>query len=99
MKMNFKKNLRVLIVDHDQTFLDVAIRKLSQRNFSVVTALSTEEAIDILNKENIDAVVLNFNKANASGMKIIEFIHSLKKKPTILPLSSNGFEFFETQLA
>jgi DNA-binding response OmpR family regulator len=94
-----KKNLRILVTDCDQEFLNIATRKLSLRDFIVLTALSAETAISILKAEKIDAIVLNFSNANKNGVMILDYINSLEKKPILLPLSNDGFEFFETHSA
>lgn len=80
---------KVLLIDQNQEFLQIAFAKLSDRGFDIVTVMTGEEGIDHLKAENFDAVVLDFNKANMSGLKIINYINSLEKKPVLLPLFSN----------
>ncbi|MBY0416110.1 MAG: response regulator [Bdellovibrionales bacterium] len=84
---------KVLVVDDSKDFLQIALSKLSKRGIYILTAVSFEEAINILRKDNIETVILDFNKANATGLKVINYINTLKIKPTLVPL------FFEDKLA
>lgn len=86
---------KVLIIENDQDFLNIAVEKLSARGFTVLTATSGHEGIEILKKENIEAILLDFNNANKNGTIVTSYINSLEKKPILLPLQNHSKTYTE----
>ncbi len=78
--MEFSK---VLVVDSNRDFLEIASTKLSLRGFHVTTAKTQEEAIGVLKNKTFDALFLNisddFQKNN-----ILNFVKGLHPLPKIL---------------
>jgi DNA-binding response OmpR family regulator len=77
---------KILVIEEDTDFLNIAANKLTQRGFDVFLSSNGKEAIDILKKENIEAILLDFNNANKNGIIVINYIYSLSKRPILLPL-------------
>lgn len=65
---------RVLIVDDEEEFLDVLVKRLSKRNLRVVPATRGLEALHILSREPFDAVVLDLRMPGLGGMRTLEEI-------------------------
>lgn len=87
---------KVLIIENDQDFLNIAVEKLSARGFTVLTASTGKEGIEILKKENVEAILLDFNNANRNGVVVINYINSLEKKPILLPLQNHAKTYSES---
>lgn len=76
-----KTRLKVLVMDKDKNFLQIADEKLSERGFKVIKTNSATDAIEILKAVYIDSImILNKDEKNI----IHDFIKTLKKQPVIL---------------
>jgi CheY-like chemotaxis protein len=53
----------LLLVDDNSTNLDMLSRRLTRKDYRVITAESGREALALLEKESIDLVLLDFNDA------------------------------------
>lgn len=82
---------KVLVVDSNRDFLEIASTKLALRGFQVTTAKTQEEAIGVLRNKNFDALFLNltddFQKNN-----ILNFVKNLHPLPKILTPDFQNFE-------
>lgn len=55
-----KDSVHILVVDHDQSFLQLALRMLQSRRYrEVVTAKTPEDALEALAQQPFDVVLLN----------------------------------------
>jgi CheY-like chemotaxis protein len=64
----------ILMVDDEESILDVGEKMLQQFGYSVTTACSAEKAIEIyrVEKERIDLVILDINMPGIGGHKCLE---------------------------
>jgi ActR/RegA family two-component response regulator len=76
------KKHKILVADDDIAFLKIADEKLSQRGFHVVIS-SLDGAIGVLKQEAFESIILDYNKAQSSGIEIFNVIESLDIKPVI----------------
>jgi response regulator RpfG family c-di-GMP phosphodiesterase len=65
---------RLLIVDDEPAHRNVLAVMLEQAGMACLTAPSAKDALDILQKEPIDAVISDLNMPGASGMELLEEI-------------------------
>ncbi len=65
---------RVLVVDDEEDYLEVLVKRLSKRNLKVVTAGRGVEALHILSREPFDAVVLDLKMPGLGGMQTLQEI-------------------------
>lgn len=75
----------LLIVDHNDAFLEIAKAKLSKRNFEVLTANSCAKAINIVENFIVDSVLLNVHKTNEQK-QFLDYLSSIKSKPVVMLL-------------
>lgn len=68
--------LSVLLVDDEMDFLDTLIKRLKKRNVDASGVKSGEEALDFLNRNSVDVVVLD---VKMPGMDGIETLREIKK--------------------
>mgnify|MGYP001592118673 CR=1 FL=1 len=78
-----KQMIRVLHVDDDLTFLEIAKQCLeAQGRIQVDTVLSAEEALEKLREEEYDAVISDYQMRGKDGL---EFLRELRDKGNFIP--------------
>ena len=80
--MNDNIGKKILIADDDLSFLDTADKKLTQRGFQVLVS-NLSEAVNILKREVISTVFIDYNSAKSDGASILNTVESLEDKPLI----------------
>ena len=68
----------ILVVDDNLTNLNVAGGILRKYNATVLTALSGREGLDLLQKEHIDLVFLDYMMPEMNGIDVLEAIRAMK---------------------
>ena len=81
---------KILVIEHDQDFLNIAHEKLSARGFTVFAVQTAEEAILILKREIVEAVLIDFYSSNSNCVMISDYINDMKKKPILLSLQNQA---------
>lgn len=71
---------KILIIDDDKMFLKVVNDWFAFKGFEVVITSDDKEAFSILNKENIDAILLDVMMQPLSGLDILAI---LKRDPKL----------------
>lgn len=65
------KGCTLLVVDDNKVFNETLSRSLSRREIIVLSALSAEEALSLLDTQVIDAAVVDLKMDGASGLSLI----------------------------
>ena len=87
----------LLIVDDAKPFLDVMKRRLSKRLFSVMTAQSGQEALEILSENpDIEVVVLDIKMPGMNGIQTLKEIK--RRCPSVEVVLLSGHASFESAL-
>lgn len=81
--------VRVLLVDDEEQFVEVLSQRLMTRNFQVLTALSGDEAISILENVEVDVVVLDVMMSGRDGISTLTEIRRLKPLTEVIMLTGN----------
>ena len=76
VKVNIVNNKKVLIVDDERMIRDIFRLALSRDGFMVYSAESAEDALKLLNIENIPVIFLDLNLPGMSGMDLCKRIRS-----------------------
>lgn len=85
--MTTVKKTVLLIVDLDDNFLEVAQKKLVDRNLEVLTANSTAKAVNALENFIIDSVLFNVRKTQEQKI-VLDYIRSMTLKPVVILLDN-----------
>jgi len=67
---------RILVVDDEEEIRTLLSRYFSRKNYAVRTAESAEEALGILEKERVDAVLLDIHLPGMSGLDALRRIRT-----------------------
>jgi len=90
MKMD---SFRVLLVDDEEEFLATVIKRLRKRDVNAIGAGSGAEALQMLEKDPLDVVVLDVKMPGMDGMQTLREI-----KNRFLFLRIESVEFFSKDL-
>ncbi len=71
------EDIRVLFVDDEAEFLETLIKRMKKRNVDIIGVGSGEEALSVLEQEQVDVAVLD---VRMPGMDGIEVLREFKKK-------------------
>ena len=71
---------RLLIVDDETDVREFAANFFRRRKVDTITASSGEEALQILDKEKVDLILLDINMAGITGIEVLKRIRDKNKK-------------------
>jgi two-component system OmpR family response regulator len=78
-------DLKVLLVDDEQEFLEPMAARLARRCISCMTAQSGEEALQLLKKETFDCAVVDVRMPSMDGLELLRIIRkSFPNLPVVL---------------
>ena len=80
-------NRKILVVDDDPTMVKLINVNLKLNNYQVLEAASGEQALDVLDKESLDLVVLDIMMPGVDGWEVLKRIRSnteTEEMPVIL---------------
>jgi len=75
------EDFRVLIVDDEPDFLETIVKRLRKRNIDAAGADSGKEALELLEKQHFDVVILDIRMP---GMDGIETLKEMKRKRPLM---------------
>jgi len=79
---------KVLIVDDDKAFLAILSERMQNRGMEVSTAESAAEALQMLEKESFDAVLLDLMMPEMVGIEALQVMR--KKQPEVQVIFVTG---------
>ena len=85
-----QKQKTVLIVDDDEGMRDT-LTAILKREFRVLKVMSGEAALPVLNRENVDLVLLDVRLPDGSGLDLVDEIAALPadRRPRIVIMSAS----------
>ncbi|MBW2645909.1 MAG: response regulator [Deltaproteobacteria bacterium] len=84
------ERFRVLVVDDEVDFLETMVKRLKKRNLDVMGVKSGEEALQILDKEPVDVVVLDVKMPGMDGEDTLREIKRRKPLVQVIMLTAHG---------
>ena len=82
---------RVLVVDDDPAILRLLCTNLKARDYSVTTAMDGEEALEAVERDFVDLIILDIMIPKLNGMEVCRRIREWSNVPIIV-LSARGGE-------
>jgi DNA-binding NtrC family response regulator len=80
---------KVLIVDDDKAFLKILAERMQNRGMEVSTAESAAAALQMLEKESYDAVLLDLMMPEMGGIEALQIMR--RKQPEIQVIFLTGY--------
>jgi len=84
---------KVLLVDDEKEFLEIMSERMEARDMEVTTATSADQALEIIEKEAFDAIILDFQMPGMDGMEALKAIKA--KKPELQIILLTGYATVE----
>jgi DNA-binding NtrC family response regulator len=89
-------SIRVLLVDDEASFVETLSKRLVLRRLDVVTAASADEALAVLDREEIDVVVLDVRMPGIGGIEATRMIR--KAHPSVEVILLTGHASLEASM-
>mgnify|MGYP001828760891 FL=1 len=80
---------QVLIVDDEKDFLDIIAERIGARGMDVSTASSAEEALNMVEAESYDVVIMDFMMPALDGFKALKLMKTKQPEVQIILLTGN----------
>ena len=81
---------RILLVDDEQAFVETLADRLRTRDFYVTTAISGNEALEILKEYNYDVAIIDVLMPGIDGVETLKRIKKLKPLTEIVMLTGHA---------
>lgn len=85
--------MRILLVEDEPDLNGLIVRKLKLENYTVDSCLNGLDALDYLETEYYDAVILDTMIPGVSGMELVKKVRSQGKKTPILLMTADNTDF------
>jgi len=83
-------NIRVLLVDDEKDFIEPLSQRLQIRAIDVNTALSGDEALDFIQRNDVDVVVLDVLMPGKDGIATLKEIKRLRPLLQVIMLTGHA---------
>ncbi|MDO4691078.1 MAG: response regulator transcription factor [Fusobacterium sp.] len=80
--------MKILVVEDEKDLNSVITRHLKKNNFSVDSVFNGEDALDYLNYENYDLVILDIMMPKISGYEVVETLRANQNDTPVLMLTA-----------
>ena len=80
---------KVLIVDDEEDFLDILSERIRMRGMDVSTATSAEDALNMVEKEWYDVVIMDYMMPALDGFKALKLMKAKQPEMQIIFLTGN----------
>jgi DNA-binding NtrC family response regulator len=85
-----KLNARVLLVDDEEDFLESLSQRLETRGLKVSAATRGEDAVDMVDQQDFDAIVLDLAMPGMDGLETLKQIRDKHPEAEIIMLTGHA---------
>ncbi|KXO17005.1 response regulator transcription factor [Peptoniphilus sp. GNH] len=82
--------MRILIIEDEEKLLNTIVKSLQKSGYEVDKCSDGNEAIEILEIENFDLVVLDLNLPGCDGMDVLRHFRSHNRQTSVIILSARS---------
>jgi DNA-binding NtrC family response regulator len=86
------KNIRLLLVDDEDGYLEVLSKRLNKRNLSVTAINNGAEAIQALRKNDYDVAVVDLKMEDMDGIEVLKIFKKMDPSLEVIILTGHGSE-------
>lgn len=83
-------NLKVLLVDDEEEFVSALAERLDIRGIESRVATDGEQALEILESQSFDVIVLDVIMPGISGLEVLQRLKEQQNKAAIILLTGHG---------
>ncbi len=83
-------SVRLLLVDDEKDFVEVLAERLETRGFEVRQAFNGDDAINLLNRQDADVVILDVLMPGKDGLETLSEIKRLKPLTEVIMLTGHA---------
>jgi DNA-binding NtrC family response regulator len=87
-----EKQIKVLLVDDEKSFVEVLFKRLSKRNIEVTKAFSGTEGIQALRSEDFDVAILDLKMEDLDGLEVLKIFKKMYAKMEVIILTGHESE-------
>jgi YesN/AraC family two-component response regulator len=87
LNIDILKGRRILVVDDEEHIRSILKDEMEELGMEVMEASNGDEAFDIIKSSEIDIIISDVRMPVASGMKLLEHLSTLEKKPRTIMIS------------
>jgi len=82
---------KILLVDDEAAIVDAMVKRLSERDFELLTAYSGQETLDVLKKDgDVDVVILDVKMPGMDGIETLKEIKSKHPLVEVIMLTAHA---------
>ena len=81
---------KVLLVDDEEDFLEIMSERMEARGMEVTTCTTAEHAIEKINEETFDAIILDFMMPGMDGFQALKEIKTKRPELQIILLTGHA---------
>jgi len=85
--------MKVLVCDDEKLIRDVVREYLELNDYEVVEASDGDEAIELVNKDNFDIIIMDIMMPHKDGYQTVKEIKEIKDSIPVIMLSARGEEY------
>lgn len=91
------EGIRLLLVDDEEEFVKALAERLHLRDLSGHTALSGEEALKFIQKEEPDVMILDLKMPGIDGMQVLRWVRSRNPNIQVIIHTGHGNDLDEAE--
>ena len=81
------KKHTILVVDHEESFIEYIQRMMSDENYNLITVASGQEGLDVLEKQQVSMVISEYEIPLMNGLEFLEKVRIIY--PNILTIKGH----------
>ena len=91
-KKGQKGQIKVLLVDDEEGYVNVLAKRMTKRQVEVSIALSGSEAIQTLRKKDFDVAVVDLKMEDMDGIEVLKIFKKMDPELPVVMLTGHGSE-------
>ena len=88
--MNDQQNIRVLLIDDEETLLEYMSKRLLRKGFTVKATFSGEEAVQAAEQEHFDVAIVDLKMPGMDGVETQGRLHEIQPFLQCIVLTGHG---------
>ncbi|MDH3558232.1 MAG: response regulator [Deltaproteobacteria bacterium] len=84
--------IKVLLVDDEEGYVNVLAKRMTKRQVDVSIALSGSEAIQTLRKKDFDVAVVDLKMEDIDGIEVLKIFKKMDPELPVVMLTGHGSE-------